>query len=273
MHQSLLHEKIPDASHAPRMYSELAAWWPLLSPPAEYEEEAAFYQRTLLDACEQPPTSLLELGSGGGNNASFLKQRFQSVLVDLSPDMLEVSRRLNPECEHVVGDMRTVRLGRQFDCVFVHDAVMYMKSEAELRQAVETAFLHCAPGGAALFAPDFLRETFRSTTSCGGSDGEDRALRYMEWAWDPDPSDTTYLVEYVYALRDGGDAVEVLHEQHVEGLFSRSDWLRLLMEAGFQPEVVPCDLSDLEPGTLEVFIARKPSATIDAENRSSTPPA
>jgi hypothetical protein len=37
--------------------------------------------------------------------------------------MLEVSRRLNPDCEHPPGDIRSVRLGRTFDVVFVHDAI------------------------------------------------------------------------------------------------------------------------------------------------------
>ena len=98
----------------PRLYGELAAWWPLLSAPADYAEEAAGYQRILLEGCEQPTPTLLELGSGGGNNASHLKARFSMVLVDRSPGMMQVSRALNPECEHIEGDMRTVRLGRQF---------------------------------------------------------------------------------------------------------------------------------------------------------------
>jgi hypothetical protein len=41
--------------------------------------------------------------------------------------------------------------------VFVHDAVAYMTTERELRAAIETAFVHCRPGGAALFAPDHVR--------------------------------------------------------------------------------------------------------------------
>jgi trans-aconitate methyltransferase len=49
-----------------------------------------------------------------------MKKDFEMTLVDLSPQMLEVSKRQNPDCEHVVGDMRTVRLGREFDAVFVH---------------------------------------------------------------------------------------------------------------------------------------------------------
>ena len=85
----------------PKLYSELASWWPLLSEPAHYAEEAAFYRRVLIDACVRPPKTLLELGCGGGNNASHLKAHFSMTLVDLSPSMLTVSRALNPECEHV----------------------------------------------------------------------------------------------------------------------------------------------------------------------------
>lgn len=241
------------------MYTELASWWPLLSSPEDYAEEAAFYQRMLVEACERPPHTLLEIGSGGGNNASHLKARFEMVLVDLSPEMLAVSRKLNPECEHVEGDMRTVRLGRQFDCVFVHDAICYMTTEADLRKAIETAFVHCKPGGAALFAPDHVKENFRSSTDSGGYDGEREGMRYLEWSWDPDPADTTYTVDYAYLLREGDGSVRVVHDRHTEGLFSRADWLRWLSEAGFRPSAVPFDHSELEAGSYEVFVARKPS--------------
>src|SRR5687768_16533856 len=97
-----------------KLYEELASWWPLISAPAAYLEEATFYANTLTAACAVPPRTLLELGSGGGNNASHLKAGFEMVLVDRTSGMLAVSRALNPECEHVEGDMRTARLGRQF---------------------------------------------------------------------------------------------------------------------------------------------------------------
>jgi SAM-dependent methyltransferase len=244
---------------ASKLYEELASWWPLVSSPADYAEEASFYERALVSGCARSPRTLLELGSGGGNNASFLKRRFELTLVDRSKGMLAVSRSLNPECEHVEGDMRTLRLGRTFDCVFVHDAVVYMTTESDLRQAITTAFVHCRAGGAALFAPDHLQETFRPSTDHGGEDGGDRSLRYLEWAWDPDPTDNTYIVDYVYALRGTDGLLRVEHDRHVEGLFARGDWLRLLAEAGFEPQVLPFDHSELEPGTYELFLARKPS--------------
>ena len=99
--------------HLPKLYRELADWWPILSAPEDYAEEAAFYEQALRAACSFEPATLLELGSGGGNNASHLKRHFQVTLVDLAPGMLQVIQALNPECEHIQGDMRQVRLGRQ----------------------------------------------------------------------------------------------------------------------------------------------------------------
>ena len=240
-----------------KLYEELAEWWPLMSPPGEYVEEAAFYLRALVEASERPPRTLLELGSGGGNNAFHMKAGLEVVLVDPAGGMLEVSRRLNPECEHVQGDMRTVRIGREFDIVFVHDAVAYMASEEDLRQAIETAFVHTRPGGVALFAPDHVRETFRPGTDHGGADGEHRAMRFLEWSWDPDPADDRCTVDYVLVLREADGSVRVEHDRHLEGLFERQRWLRLLREAGFAPEVVPFDHSELEAGSYELFLARR----------------
>ena len=139
----------------PKLYGELASWFHLLSSPPDYAEEAEFARNLLAEAGSAPRT-VLELGSGGGNNASHLKAHFQLTLVDLSPGMLELSRDLNPECEHIVGDMKTLRLGRVFDAVFVHDAIMYMTTESDLRRALDTACVHCKPGGVAVFMPDVV---------------------------------------------------------------------------------------------------------------------
>ena len=240
-----------------KLYSSLAHWWPLLSAPSEYEEESSIYAKHLAGAGQEPASSLVEFGSGGGNNASHMKRRFEMTLVDLSAEMLAVSRDLNPECEHVLGDMRTIRLGREFDRVFIHDAICYMTEIGDLRKAVETAFVHCRPGGAALFAPDFLRETFQASTDHGGHDGDNRGLRYLEWTYDPDPSDTTYLTDYAYLLRSQDGSVVVEHDRHVEGLFARGDWLAVLRNAGFEASVAPFAHSEIEPGAVEMFLGVK----------------
>ncbi len=136
-----------------RMYRDLARWWPLLSPPSEYDEEAAdLLGRLPRSAGSQPPT-LLELGSGGGSLAAHLKHHYELTLTDRSPEMLAVSRMINPECEHLQGDMRSLRLHRRFDVVLVHDAIMYAVEPADVRATLSTASLHCLPGGLSLSCP------------------------------------------------------------------------------------------------------------------------
>jgi SAM-dependent methyltransferase len=228
----------------PRLYRDLAKWWPLFSAPDEYREEAASYERAILEHANRPARTLLELGSGGGNNASHLKRRFEMTLVDLSPDMVAVSRELNPELEHIEGDMRTVRLGRRFDAVLIHDAIVYMTTEEDLRAAIETAAAHLEPGGIALFVPDDIAETYRPHHSSGGNDGDDVAVRYFEWAHAP--RGTTYRTTFVYVIAEGDGPVRVEWEDHVDGLFPRATWLRLIEEAGLEPLALPYEHSEFD---------------------------
>jgi SAM-dependent methyltransferase len=244
----------------PRMYTDLADWFHLLTAPEEYVEESEWYLRAIREAAGGMPMTLLELGSGGGNNAFHYKRHVPAVtLTDMSEGMLALSRRLNPECEHVLGDMRTLRLGAQFDAVLVHDAVCYMTTLADLRQATVTAFVHLKPGGVALFAPDHVRELFpaHGMTDHGGNDNGQRGLRYLEWTFDPDPSDSLYVAEYAYLLHEEGQPTRTVYDRHVCGLFSRAEWLQLLSEVGFEASVKPFEHSEVEPGSLEVFVAKR----------------
>ncbi|MGH2960701.1 MAG: class I SAM-dependent methyltransferase [Solirubrobacterales bacterium] len=246
-------------TETPALYDQLAEWFPLLSPPEEYAPEAAEYLRVLRAAVDGPLDEVLELGSGGGNNASHLKRDLRMTLVDLSPGMLAVSRRLNPELEHVEGDMRSVRLGRTFDAVFVHDAVAYLTTEEDLGAAIATAVEHCRPGGAVLLVPDFVAESFAEGTEHGGHDGPDRALRYLEWWWDPDPSDDTHVADFAYLLRLPDGSVEIRRDRHVCGLFPRRTWLGLLAQAGVDAESVPMAEAEGEPFGREAFVGRRPA--------------
>jgi hypothetical protein len=121
-----------------------------------------------------------------------------------------------------------------------------------------TAFEHCQPGGVGLFVPDHTRETFKPSTFHGGEDGEGRSLRFLEWTFDPDAADNTYVSYLTYVLREGKDIVRCVLDRHFLGLFSHADWLRLIAQAGFESRSLPPDRSDDEPGTAPIFLGIKP---------------
>jgi SAM-dependent methyltransferase len=238
------------------MYSDLAPWFHLLTHPSDYADEAAFVRRVVDQVAVGEARTLLELGSGGGNNASHLKARFSCTLTDISPDMLALSRTLNPECEHLEGDMRTLRLDRTFDVVFIHDAISYLTTEADLDAAIETAAVHVRPGGVVILTPDATTEIFKPNTDHGGHDGEDgRSLRYLEWTHPTTGS--TYDVDYLIIARGPGEEVRVVHDRHTLGVFPRATWERLVAEAGL--DLVDTTVED--PYELEhaAFVARRPA--------------
>ena len=242
-----------------RLYSDLAHWFHLLTDPAEYVEEAAEYVRIIRQTLPEART-LLELGSGGGNNASHMKAAFHCTLSDLSPEMLALSGAINPELEHIQGDMRSIRLGRTFDVVFIHDAISYLTTEADLRSAIETAFVHTRPGGMAIITPDTRLEAFKPGIDSGGHDGADgRGLRYLMWWREPAPGSTEYDVDFACLLREADGSVNVVHDHHVNGIFPEATWLRLLAEAGFEATIEPVNIED-EPLITDyvAFVAKRP---------------
>jgi SAM-dependent methyltransferase len=218
----------------PLMYGRLAAGFHLLTPPAEYAEEAAEVL-ALLEARVEPLSTALELGSGGGNLASHLTGRLRLTLTDPAPRMLAISRSINPSAEHLEGDMRTLALGRTFDAVIVHDAIVYMVDEAQLRAALTTAWRHLRPGGAAIFMPDWVTDTYEPKSEHGGSDDGGRGVRYLEWDRPIERDGHTVRTDYIIVTRDGSD-VQVDHDVHTLGIFPRATWLRLLADVGFVPE-------------------------------------
>lgn len=216
-----------------KLYDDLAEWWPLMSPPEEYADDAERIARLLRpEGAAGGRMSLLELGSGGGHLASHLKRRFDMTLVDLSPRMLDLSRRLNPQCRHLRGDMRSLRLGETFDAVLVFDAISHMVEERDLLATLRTARAHLRAGGLGVFCPDFTAECFVPGTTVGGTDGADRGMRYLEWVR-PGIIGTAYRADLVYVLRYPDGEVRIEHDRMTLGAFSRTAWVRALAQAGF----------------------------------------
>lgn len=243
----------------PRRYTDLAAFWPLLSPPAAYEEEARTLLPWLLASADAQPATLLELGSGAGSLASHFTSRLDVVLCDRSPHMLAASRALNPAAEHVVGDMRTLRLDRAFDLVLVHDAVMYATTPDDVRATLATAAAHCRPGGGVMVVPDFVAETFEpdeNEDEARAADG--RTLHYVERKSPPAPGASSYAMTWRFTLREADGTVHAWTEHEHYGLFPRRSWLEWITAAGIDAAV------RRDPWGRDVFVGRRRPASVSA---------
>lgn len=226
-----------------KLYKEYASWWHLLSPIEEYKEESAIFLK-IIEKYAGIGGSCLELGSGGGNNAYYLKKYFDMTLVDLSVEMLRESHKINPECNHVRGDMRSLALKKRFELVFIHDAISHITTIEDLEKVIKTAHQHIKQQGMLLIMPDEYEDTFSPQTDCGGSDQGKRGIRYMEWSYDPIPGDQLITVQYAYIFRDEDGTIHHGSDHAQNGLFSMEVWRRVLEGIGFEVYFEKVEFSD-----------------------------
>ena len=241
----------------PRLYGELADWYYLLTHPDDYEEEAGIFHRTFEGATRIPIHTMLELGAGGGANALYLKRHYEMTLTDLSERMLAQSKTINPECRHIVGDMRTLRLGEHFDAVFLHDAVAYMTTVDDLGAAIRTVAAHLRPGAMGMIVPDDIADTYAPSSSDGGHTIGDRTLHYTQEHGELTPGSTMVEVRFTYTLREG-TTERTEEDVHLTGVFPRATWIRLIEEAGLEPLVLPYVHSEVDH-EMTIFVGFKPS--------------
>ena len=249
-----------------RLYRELAHLWPIISPPEEYTVEAAEWRDLIWSEfgwtgnqpAWDPRPKLLDLGCGGGHLLSHFTRHFTTEAVDISPDMLDLSQGLNPYTIHHAGDMRTIRLGRTFDVVTIHDAVNYMVTEEDLRAAIQTAQAHLEPGGLVLLAPDCLRDTFEGSRVVNWTrETEDSNVTFIEYVSQPSPGAPILESVFVFIInRDGDIQVEV--DRHTSGLFPKSLWLEAMSDAGLRAAYVQTNAYEGGFGG-NLFVGRKPT--------------
>lgn len=160
-------------------YNELAWTEDLLADTADDESEVAGYVDLIKRNSSHAPSTVLHLGCGAGGHDAIFKQHFDVTGVDISRGMLDKARLRHPNAECIGGDMRTVRLGREFDAVVIPDSIDYMGSLPELRMAIETAVGHLKPGGILLVVGK-TREIFRGNNFAYTGEQEDLHITLLE---------------------------------------------------------------------------------------------
>ena len=249
----------PSSTEQKRLYGGLAWTWPIISPPEDYVRETEEFCKVIRKHSQSDVKTLLHLGCGGGHNDSTLKKHFEVTGVDVSEAMLGLARRLNPEVTYVIGDMRTVRLGKVFDAVAVFDSLAYMLTEDDLRAAFVTAFVHLKPGGVCCTYVEQSKERFQQNrTRCSTHARGDVEITFIENSYDPGPTNSAYEATFVYLIRRSGK-LQIETDRHLVGLFPLDTRLGLLKDVGFEVRQREFRDSGLEGGSCPTVVCRKPS--------------
>lgn len=231
-----------------QLYGEYAWIWELMRDDTMFQEEVDSIVQIAESQLQRPIQSMLELGSGGGYLARCVPDAIEMVLVDMAPDMLRISEQRQPTRQHICADMTSVDLGRVFDVVLVHDAIMYVDSIESAERLLHNIRKHLANDGVAIIIPDVVSESFMEKalhTESASNDGLVQ-LQFTEWHWDRNPEDHKVQVEFSILIRDHRDVetervqVKALHETHDMLVLSFMEWMELFAKAQLQ-QILPTE--------------------------------
>jgi SAM-dependent methyltransferase len=222
-----------------KAYGELAWTERLLSGPEDYRPEAELCIELIRQSATAPVKTLLHLACGAGGHDRFFSGCFEVTGVDISPVQLQLAREHNPGVEYIEGDMRSIRLDRQFDAVAIPDSIDYMATRSDLEAAIATAVAHLKPGGVLLVAAK-TAETFHDNNFVYTGEGDGVQVTVFENNHVPADRPESYEAVMVYLVRRNGQ-LTIDYETHRLGLFGRAYWDDLFACAGLQMRTVTRD--------------------------------
>lgn len=215
-----------------KLFNKLSEWYCLVTRLEDYKEEAIIYSKEFK---KNNVSSILELGSGAGFNAYYMKKEFNMELSDISSNMLSLSKKINSEIVHFNFDMRDFKLNKKYDGIFIHDSISHIYSIKDLNKVIKNAYNTLEPNGMLIIAPDFIKDTFEEYTECGGyTDKENnRTIKYIEWYMDKNKYDNIVEAYIVYVMKDQNNEITIEEDFSSMGIFSLNEWDEVLRENGF----------------------------------------
>lgn len=218
----------------------------------DYSKEAMTAHKIIRKYCLSGGVNLLDVACGTGTHAGFLAKQYKVEGMDVDSDMLTIARGKHPKIRFFQGNMIDFNLVRRFDvitCLF--SSIGYVRTKANLREAIKAMARHLRVGGVLLVEPWFHPEQWDinhprtlhadaqdlkiTRMSLGGKRGNIATL------------DFHYLVGTV-------DGIEYFTEHHELGLFSHRDYMNAFRAARLE---VFHDKRGLDGRGL--YIGRKPS--------------
>jgi 2-polyprenyl-3-methyl-5-hydroxy-6-metoxy-1,4-benzoquinol methylase len=100
--------------------------------------------------------TVLDLGCGGGSPVALhmVAQGFRVTGVDSSPTLISLWRTRMPDQEWIVGDMRSLALGRRFGAILAWDSFFHLRHKDQ-RTMLAYFAVHSAPAAILIFNAGF----------------------------------------------------------------------------------------------------------------------
>ena len=147
------------------MFKETARYYDRIYAFKNYVAEASKVAGIVEVELRSGGRRLLDVACGSGLHLEHLKVQFDAEGLDLSPELLAISRERNPELTHHVADMRSFKLEARFDvitCLF--SSIGYMTTLEDLHSAIARMADHLVSGGLLIVEPWLTPDAWKPNT-------------------------------------------------------------------------------------------------------------
>lgn len=224
-------------------FQRYSAYYDLLYRDKDYAAETRYVIETLKGASPGLRT-VLELGSGTGRHGRLMAAEGLHVCgVERSETMVAAATQASAECrtsgsfESMVGDARTVDLGRTFEAVIsLFHVVSYQVTNQEVLQTFATAHRHLQPGGFFFFDLWHGPAVLHDRPAVRVKRMENEALRVVRISEpDLDTNTSTVAVKYTILAEAGPDSsLTTFTETHRMRYFFPVEMALIAAQSGFE---------------------------------------
>jgi ubiquinone/menaquinone biosynthesis C-methylase UbiE len=234
------------------LHGKLAKYYDKVYSFKDYLDEAVRLQNLIIKYLESGGNSLLDVACGTGLHLKHLRDDFSCTGVDVSKSMLKIARKNAKGVTFKEADMKTLRLGKQFDVITcLLSSIGYVKTTASLEKTIRNFSKHLKKGGLTLIEPSHAKSVYVSgeprITTYDRKDAKIARVNFTNFR-----QATAVLNMHILIAERGKDAKYFI-DKHELGLFGINNTLRIMKAAGLKSKYLK---NGLMPGR-ELFVGIK----------------
>ena len=234
------------------LHNNLAKYYDRVYSFKDYLDEAVRLQNLIIKYLESEGNSLLDVACGTGLHLKNLKDDFSCTGVDISKSMLKIARKNAKGVTFKEADMKTLRLGKQFDVIIcLLSSIGYVKTAASLEKTIRKFSKHLKKGGLALIEPSHAKSVYVNgeprITTYNGKDAKIARVNFTKFR------QATAVLNMHILIADRGKDAKYFVDRHELGIFGINNTLRIMKAAGLKSKYLK---NGLMPGR-ELFVGIK----------------
>ena len=223
------------------LHNSLAKYYDRVYSYRDYLDEAVRLQNLIIKYSESGGNLLLDVACGTGLHLKYLKDDFSCTGVDVSKAMLKIARKNVKGVTFKEADMKTLRLGKQFDAIVcLLSSIGYVKTPASLEKTIWNFSKHLKKGGLALIEPSHAKSAYANgeprIITHDGKDAKIARINYTNFR-----QATAVLNMHILIAERGKDA-KYFVDRHELGLFGINNTLRIMKAAGLKSKYLKSGL-------------------------------